>query len=101
MNKLQALKFFAIIFIFVGEPILFNLNTPFSVPFLFLEHTWPIQAVVGYALVLISIDISNWTIARRIITLVIIVPFFCLAGMFLWRISLPEPRYPFPFPVAI
>jgi hypothetical protein len=86
MTKIQAWKNIAIAVIFVGEPLLFSLKIPFSVPFLLLEQTWPIQAVIGFGLVLISMEMSSWSIVRRIITLVIAFPFLCLAGLFLWKI---------------
>lgn len=91
-NLIKALKTIIFAVIFVGEPILFNLGIPFSIPILLLENTWPIQAVIGFGLVLISLNRSSWSILKRMIMFGIAIPFLCIAGFFLWNISLsPEP----------
>lgn len=87
MDKLiKILKIIILAVIFVGEPILFNSGSPFSIPVLWLESTWPIQAVVGFGLILISANSI-----KRIIMLAIAMYAILIAGFFLWNISLsPE-----------
>jgi len=87
-----ASKIIILAVIFVGEPILFNLGIPFSIPVLLLEDTWPIQAVIGFGLVLISLNLSSWSISKRSIMLGIFVQFLFITGLFLWNIFLPLDR---------
>lgn len=54
MTKTQTLRNIVIALIFVVEPILFAFRFPVSVPLLFLKQTWPIQATIGFCLVLLG-----------------------------------------------
>ena len=69
MTKIQVWKNIVVAVILVGEPILFTLKPPVSVPLLLLQETWPIQAVIGFCLTLLGMTKTQ---SLEMITLAII-----------------------------
>jgi len=54
LSLIKALRNIIVAVILVGEPILFALKPPVSVPLLLLIHTWQIQALVAFCLALLE-----------------------------------------------